>query len=57
MQRAPTVVFFYDEEQTLNPGEEGTKSNFISYAENVGKEIEFRGLTSFMRCRGGLRIS
>ena len=54
MQRAPTVVFFYDEEQILNPGEEGTKANFINYAGNIGKTIEKRSLTSFMRCRGGL---
>ena len=53
MERANTVVFFYDEEQILNPGEEGTEVNFISDAEDIGKSIEICSLTSFMRCRGG----
>ncbi len=53
MNRAPTVAFFYDEGQILNPGEEGSKSNLSKFAGNLGKEIEFRSLTSFMRCRGG----
>ena len=53
MNRAPTVIFFYDESQILNPPEEGTKENFLKHANNLGKNIELRRLTSFMRCRGG----
>ena len=53
MKRSPTVVFFYDESQILNPPEQGTKENFLKHASQLGKTVEERGLTSFMRCRGG----
>lgn len=53
MQRAPTVVFFYDESQILNPPEEGTGENFKNIARKLNKSIELLKLSSAMRCRGG----
>ena len=53
MGRAPTVAFFYDESQILNPPEEGTSDNFRRIAEEEDKNIIEIKLTNAIRCRGG----
>lgn len=53
MNRAPVIIFFYDEGQILNPPEEGTTENFTNIATKLNKSIEHKVLSAHMRCRGG----
>jgi len=53
IKRAPVVVFFYDEQQILNPPEEGRRDSFIEAAFDSKKEIVELNLEYAVRCRGG----
>jgi len=53
MKRAPVTVFFHDENQLLNPPEQGDTATFEKVAAQVGKNLIRLNLGSPVRCRGG----
>ena len=53
MKRAPVVVFFYDDQQILNPPEEGWRKVFLEEAFHLKKDLVELNLDAAVRCRGG----
>jgi len=53
MKRSPVTVFFHDEQQILNPPEEGWKKTFFEEAFHLKKDIVELKLDVAIRCRGG----
>jgi len=53
LKRSPVTVFFYDEQQRLNPPEEGTRAAYLECALKAGKEVTELELESAIRCKGG----
>jgi len=53
LQRGDITIFFYDENQILNPEEEGWRDNFINQAKELEISFEERILTGIHRVRGG----
>lgn len=52
--RGKITVFFYDESQILNAGEEGTTQNLLERAASQGKSPQVRELSGVYRVIGGL---